>query len=594
MTLRRLLPAVLLLLLPGLPGEAAAQECAQGRVSHLFIDNHSIFDLDELPTERLEWVYRLVNSLHIRTRPSLIRKELVVEVGDCYDPFLLADSERILRRFPFISAAEVYGLRQPDGSWHVIADTRDEWSTRLEVTAGFENGFELRRVALAERNFLGYGVGLKAFFVEDDASRQIGGEVSTPRFAGTETDLTVAGGQTRIGSFYSLDFYYPFVGEVGRWGWRAFGSFNEDYFDYSSGSPELPGHVLLPLRESLAELSLARRFGEPGNLYAVGLALSWEDLSAPDFPGSLRQVRGNDFGDLSAADSASAAQVRPQTAVASRTQLSVLLGHRSIRFIERSGLDALRGVSDVEIGSDVSLTVSRTVAQGLGSGTPSDLGARLRLYAGTARDQIVLVGNLGLDGRQVFFDPSTERNGWRDVLAEVDVLAYFQPSGLPRHTFLARLAGVGGWMVDRPYQITLGGNTGIRGYEEEDFPGARRLVLNLEDRIYLGWPFPGLFDLGLTFFADAGRVWGGDVPFGGDSGWRGSLGGGLRVGFPAGSRNVARLDLAWPVGPGGVGTSPVLRIALVDLIGLQRGFRHPQLERTRLLSVGPDRFIKRR
>lgn len=594
MTLRRLLPVLLLTVATGLPEAVVGQECEQGRVSYLFIDNHSIFDLDDVPTERLRWVYDLVNSLHIRTRPSLIRKELLVEVGDCYDPFLLADSERILRRFPFISAAEVYGLRQPDGSWHVIADTRDEWSTRLEVTAEFDNGFDLRRIALSERNFLGYGVGVKAFLVEDDASRQVGGEFYTPRLGGTETDLRLSGGQTRVGSFYSVDLYYPFVGEVGRWGWRAFGSFDEDYFDYSTGTPETPGHILLPLQEKVLELSAVRRFGEPGNLYSLGAALSREDVTTPGFPGSLRIVQGNDFGDLLPGDSAAAAEVRPQTFFASGTRLSILLGYRNIRFIERSGLDALRGVSDVEIGSDVSLTLSRTVARGFGSDTPEDLGLRVRFLGGAASDRTVLVGGFGLDARQVFFDPSAERTGWRDALAELDLLFYLQPVGLPRHTFLARVAGAGGWTMDRPFQVTLGGNTGVRGYDEEDFPGSRRLVVNVEDRVFLGWPFPGLFDLGLTVFADAGRVWAGDVPFGRDSGWRGSVGAGLRVGFPAGSRNVARIDLAWPVGPGGVGTSPVLRIALVDLIGLQRGFSHPQLDRSRLQSIGVDGFIPRR
>lgn len=594
MTVRVLPFPILLVVLLGIPKDASGQECEYGEVSHLFIDNHSIFDLDDPPTERFQWVYRVVNSLHIPTRSSFVRRELLLGVGDCYDPFLVADSERILRRFPFISSAEVYGLQQADGSWHVIADTRDEWSTRLEVTAGVENGLELRRLALSEQNFLGYGIAVKGFLNQRDANRRIGAEVSTPQLLATETDLRVAGGETRIGSFYSLDLTYPFVGEVGRWGWRAFGSFLEDYFDYATGTPAEPGHVLLPVEEKLLEFTVARRFGEPGNLTSLGIGLSQEDMTSPGFPEALRVVEGGDFNDLLPADADSRDAVMPQTFFASGTRVNLLFGQRSIRFIQRTGLDALRGVTDVELGSEVDLTLSRTVASGFGSEAPDDIGVRFRLYGGAASDETVAAVDVGIDARQVFFDPGATRTGWRDLLAGADVLVYHQPRAAPRHTILARVSAAGGWTLDRPFQLTLGGDTGVRGFEEEHFPGARRIVFNLEDRIYLGWPLPEVLDVGLTVFADAGHMWAGDVPFGGDSGWVGSLGGGLRLGFPAGSRGVARVDLAWPVDGSGVGSSPVFRIALADLIGLQRGRNTPQLQRSRLLEVGPDRFAPRR
>lgn len=563
-------------------------------MSHVFIDNHSVFDLDDPPTQRFQWVYRVVNSLHIPTRASFVRRELLLGVGDCYDPYLVADSERILRRFPFIANAEVYGLRQADGSWHVVADTRDEWSTRLEITAGVENGVDLRRVALAEQNFLGYGVSVKAFLSQRDANRQLGAEVGLPQLFGTETDLRVSGGETRVGSFYFLDLAYPFVGEVGRWGWRALGSFREDYFDYSSGTPDARAHILLPVEEKFLEFTLARRFGTPGNLTSLGIGVSQEDLTSPGFPESLRAVEGLDFDDLAPATPDAWAAVEPQTHFSSGTRVNLLFGQRNIRFVQRIGLDALQGVSDVEVGSDVAVTLSRTVASGFGSEAPDDLGVRFRLYAGRATREFVIIANVGLDARQVFFAPGETRSGWRDLLADTDVLVYWQPEVAPRHTFLARLSTAGGWTLDRPFQLTLGGDTGVRGFQDDAFPGGRRAVLNLEDRIYLGWPSPELFDLGLTLFADAGHIWAGDAPFGVDSGWQGSLGAGLRIGFPAGSRDVARVDLAWPLDRGGFGSSPVFRIALVDLIGLQRGLESLQVRRSRVLQVGPDRFTPRR
>ena len=115
------------------------------------------------------------------------------------------------------------------------------------------------------------------------------------------------------------------------------------------------------------------------------------------------------------------------------------------------------------------------------------------------------------------------------------------------------------------------------------------MLFTLEDRIFLGWPAPGLMDMGLTLFADAGLVWAGDVPYGMNSGWKGTVGVRLRFGFPAGSRVVTRMDLAFPIGGNGGGA--VFRVTAFELTGILRGFAGPQLRRSRRVNVGPDQFV---
>lgn len=573
---------------------AGQESCTDGRITRVFVDNHSIFDLDRMEVERLEWAYRLANGLHFRTRERFIRREIVFEAGDCYQPFLMEDSERILRRLPFIAEADVYGIRQDDGNWHAVVDTRDEWSTRLEITAEFEDGFELRNLALSEQNFLGYGAQVSVFSNRNDASRSLGANVQLNQVGGTRANVRMAGGETRIGEFYTADLSYPFIGEVSRNAWRAFFASREDYFDYSTGTPSEPGFILLPVREESWELTYAHRFGEPGNLTVLGGGISREEADALGLPESLRLVDGNDFGNLLAAPGEAQSRVAGQTFFTSGTRVNLLFGQRNIRFVQRAGLDALQGVTDVEVGSDVSLTLSRTVLGVTPGRAPDDLGVRFRFYAAKASTELISILSAGVDARQIFFDATSTRTGWRDLLGEVDGLLYWQPPALPNHTFLLRAAGAGGWTVDRPFQLTLGGRTGVRGYREEAFPGGRRVVFNLEDRVYLGWPAPDLLDLGLTAFADAGAMWAGDVPYGRDWGWHGSVGIGLRIGFPSGTRGVARIDLAWPVGPDRIASGPVLRIALADLLGLAGGLEDGQMRRSRLLGVGPDRFAPRR
>lgn len=569
--------------------QGARDACPDGRITHIFVDNRSIFDLEEVDESRFGWVYRLANRLHMDTHERFLQRELLVRVGDCYNRFLVEDSERILRRLWFISQVEVYGVRLPGGDWHVVVDTKDEWTTKVDVQVAFDGAPELRAIEVVEENFVGRGIVLGAFLRETDAARLVGGRAFTPRLFNTRLDGFLTAGETRIGASVRQALVYPFVGEVGRYAGRQLYQRREDYFTYASGTPDRPQHLLLPLDEERIEVTLAARVGEPGNLTIFGLGISRTHLAFPGFPTAVEVVEDNAFSNRQPAARELAARLEPHTRFRAGTRVNLLLGQRNVDFVQRRGLDALRGLLDVEVGTEMSLTLGRTVGALASEDRPDDLYTRLRLYAATAPGPVLLASALGVEARQIFSGAGDE-DGWRDVLAELDVLFYLQSVPWQRHTFFGRLVAAGGWDLDQPYQLTLGGPTGVRGYHDEDYPGNQRVVLTAEDRIYLGWPYPDLFDLGATVFADIGHMWAGDAPFGVDSGWRATLGAGLRVGFPAGTRGVVRLDAAWPLGPSPSLSDVVFRVSFSDLIGLGARLSDPQMQRSRRMTVGPDRF----
>ncbi len=580
----------ILSLLAALSVPANAQEpaaaCPAGLISVIFVDNHSVFDTDEFGDERrLRWAYDLANILHVRTKEAFIRAELLVREGDCYDALRLAESGRLLREYSFISRADVFGLRQSDGSWHVVVDTTDEWTIEANVRVNFEEGVEFRGADLTEENLFGRGVTLGGFLRSRDDQRDIGGSVGTPRLLGTRLDGFISAGTTRVGGFFRDQILYPFVGEIGRYAGRQLYSRREDRFTYwtSSGTA-----VLLPVDREVFDVTLAGRLGEPG-LTILGLGLSRESLSFPGYPNSVELATSGDFGETEPADPETAALLASQTRFADVTRLNLLVGRRNIRFTRRGGLDALSGVEDVAVGLDVGLTVGFAVGGSSPEGEGvDDLYTRLQLFGGGEAGPLFVNLKGRIEGRQILGN-SAEGDGWRDVIAEVDGLLYIQPDSWARHTFFARASGSGGWHLGLPFQLTLGGPEGVRGYREERFPGAHRLVFTLEDRILISWPAPNLFDFGFTLLADVGRTWAGDVPFGVDSGWRGAVGAGLRIGFPAGTRGIIRIDLAAPV-DGARAWSPLLRISLLDLLGLTRILHDRQVERSRLSSIGPDFF----
>lgn len=586
--------AVLALLLLG-PARAPAQApppdaCPDGVISYIFIDNHSVFDTDEIgPDQSFRWAYELANTLHMDTREGFVRAELLFEEGDCYDPLLMAESGRLLRGHRFIARADVFGLRQSDGSWHVVVDTKDEWTTELNVRFNFEEGMEFRGVDLAEGNVLGRGVLVGGFLVQRDDRRDIGGRIFVPRTLGTRLDAVVSAGSTRTGTFFEQELAYPFVGEVGRGAGRQRYRRRKDRFTYRPGPDSPFTHVLLPVDEETVELTVAARLGEPGNLTVFGLGFANYTLAFPGYPASVDVARDAEFDDTEPAPEEVAEALRDQTRYSSGTRVNLLFGQRNVRFVQRAGLDALTGIQDIPVGPDVGLTLGRSVGSfGFDGAETDDVYARLRVFYGLDRGPALLNVSGAWETRQVLSGGRAGR-GWKDHIGELDALLYWQSPALRAHTLFGRITASGGWKTTLPFQLTLGGPTGVRGYPEETFPGARRAVLTLEDRFYVPWPAPRLIDLGFTFFADVGRMWPGDVPFGTDSGWRGSVGTGIRLGFPAGTRGVARLDLAFPLDRERAG-SPILRVALVDVVGLRRLFGEPQLERSRPNPVGPDLF----
>lgn len=581
-----LAPLVAALLAGASPAVAQpTAECSQGRIDFVFVDPQSIFDADDPALDsRVRWAYGAANALHVRTRPRTVQRELLFGPGDCYDPFLLSESERLLRGFGTFASVDVFGVPQPDGDWHVVVATRDEWSTQLDVKFRFDNRFSVEGVRLFETNLLGTARTFGVYYFEHEVTEEHGVFYRTPHFLRTRWDASGSVGRTRAGSFVRSEFAYPFLGEVSHTAGRVAFRRDDTFFDYIvADDPELGApHVLLPVRDKFADASLVRRFGDRGRTVLLGAAMSLEQV---DYPGVVQIAPNGNFDDRMDADSAEAAPVLPQRTDRDAVRLSLLLGHQNVVWRKRRGFDTMRGEQDVRYGTELGLILGRTVSA---RGGRHDL-----LLGGTAYGGWQALGGLvalraQADGRRGV--GSADDTGWHDVIADAELLGYFRRITLPNHTFVFRAATTSAWSTRTPLQLTLGGERALRGYDPERFPGGRRLVFSVEDRIYLGWPWRDLFDTGLTLFADVGRIWPGDVPFGADSGWRTTAGFGIRSSFPAGGRTTYRLDFAWPVERGVSLGDLRVRVSVGEILGLVQREADPQWARSRAETIGGRLF----
>ncbi len=568
----------------GAPSSAPADgpACEAGVVSVVFVDNHSIFDTaDPGRAVRFDWAYRLANRLHVRTRESVIERELLVRPGDCLEPLLLEESERLLRAYPFLSRVDVFALRQPDGRHHVVVDTQDEWSTQVDLRVGLEGGVEFEGVRLRELNLLGTGRTLEFFYLDRDANREYGIGYETPQLLRSRWDLRLAAGRTRAGTFVREAVAYPFVGEVGRWAAKQSLRRQDRFFDYALSGPA-EEHLLLPVAEEVFEVAVVGRSGRIGRLTTFGAALSYAGLSYPGGEEAVERVIGDEYGDVAAADPAVTAAIRRQMTELDAVRLLFLLGRRNIRWVKRRGIDSMRGAQDVGLGSDVRAAFGRSLP---GGDADDALFGGVAAYGAVEGGDLLVSARVHLDGRR-----SPGAAGWEDAFGEGELLTYWRPGALERHTFVLRGAAAGGWKTRTPFQLTLGGDLGLRGYDRFRFPGGRRLLLSAEDRVYFGWPFREVLDLGGTLFLDLGRVWPGDAPFGVDSGWRAAAGLGLRGAFPAGGRTTYRLDLAWPVTHGASWRDVRLVLSIGELLGLDSRVRAERATSFRQLDLTGEAF----
>jgi hypothetical protein len=133
---------------------AASNVPAQGRdrprVREIVLQRGAVFD----SVEARFWAYRLANTLHIETRPNVIRRELLLGVGDPYDSLLVAESERNLRALGIFRDARI-DTQVSDSGVVLYVRTSDAWTTTFGVGVATSGGQSVFDLSLQEGNLLG-------------------------------------------------------------------------------------------------------------------------------------------------------------------------------------------------------------------------------------------------------------------------------------------------------------------------------------------------------------------------------------------------------------------------------------------------------
>jgi hypothetical protein len=519
--------------------------CKGERVSRIDIDPNPPFRING--NAIWQRAGRFAARQHVTTRPSVILRYLALQLGDACTEVRRAESERILRAEPFIADATVLAYADGNGGVTLTVTTVDEVS--LIVGAGVTSAQpHFRSILLGEDNLGGSGIHADASWKKGRTFRDIyAGKLVDYQFLGRPYQFRIEGGRRELGSDWAMEASHPFLTDLQRISWRTTAGSSTGYF-YFRRPDALP--AALRIGRSYSDIGGVIRIGPPlGRLALLGGSISFED----ETPGLTPVIVDSAI----TPDTSSALTNRYTTHNTAR--INALWGVRNVRFVRVSGFDALEGIQDLRTGVQVATLLGKGVK--LLGGKEADWFASTNLYAGAASQVAYTALEIAGEGRR------DEDGNWDGILAHGRAALYMKPFN--RQTVMSDLAWSGGWRQRLPFQLTFADRDGgLRGFRSADVGGGRRLIARFEDR-YLVGRYKQVASIAVAGFAEAGKLWAGDSPFGVNTPLYASAGFSVLGAAPPQSRRTFRADVAFPVrGPRGRG--PEVRLIVTDFTRIFR------------------------
>jgi hypothetical protein len=505
MLLRTGAPAACAVLLVALCRLAAAEDAP--RIDTVEIRPVNVFAPDE--AAKAFFPYGLANVIHFTTRTSFIQDQLLFAPGDVLRPDLLAETERNLRAFGLFRRAHV----RAEGT-RVVVETADAWTLLLRGSLSNKGGVTTYSIGAEEYNLLGtgrqFGFGWEK---ETDRSSRSAFYVDPNLFA-PHVSFRLDASELSDGRFFGLGLGRPFYALDVPWALE--GALRLSDFDtklYAGG-----------------EESNVWKQEERGALVTGGSLLSRD----PD--AVLRLVGSVAWTDVKLREGGLGPP--PPEEGSHRTFLFLSAGLAR----EGSGWITRRLVDMIDRDEDFNLAPSGRLELGFSPPVGEVQGAGRALVSasmGTPLSSGFAVASVGGSTRV--------RGGVENALVSADARAFVMKGPW---TLVGHLATAIGWRLDPEKQIPLDGDTGLRGYRLHAVEGDRRIVGNVEARVFAVPEILQLVSFGFVVFGDVGWSWGDPDGF-----WRlADAGVGLRIGLSRASKNtLLRMDVARSLHPDPLG-----------------------------------------
>lgn len=488
----------LLALVLALAPSARAQQPRTARVRAVIVQREAVFD----SVEARSWAYRIANALHVETRENVIRRELLINVGDPWDADLVAESERNLRALGVFRDVRI--VRQDtDSGIVVVVRTADAWTTTFGVGVATSGSQSVIDLSLQEANLLGTRTVARLAYRNDPDRSSIAAAFDTPRVIADRIGIGGSIVERSDGRSVTASMRLPYLSLSSLQGASLTGAVSQGRILQFRGSAVVDSlwreSALLRTDASYAVVA------GPRGYVRIGVLAQW-----------LR----DDMVPLADRDRIP----RTQSATA-----GMYVAVRAPRYIRVQNVERIGRVEDVDLGPFA--TVAILAAPTMWGYDRDGIGASLGAGMGVISHGIFL--RTGVRASMLQTAEGTDS-------ATVEAAATLVGQRGERH--LVVLHGSGGRQHNpvpgREFDLGLG--AGLRAFPAHAFTGDRYFVLAGEYR-YLAWPrLFGLVGVGAAVFGGHAGAW--DA---GDARRTGTeFGAGLRIASIREVGGIWRIDLS--------------------------------------------------
>jgi hypothetical protein len=500
-----------LLLGLALAGARAASGQEPLRVGEVRIEALDVFTEEE---EGRGWLYRAADAIHMETQTRVVRRFLLFHEGDVYDAVLLAQSERNLRALGIFKSVRVQAKTPHDGVVDVDVVTQDAWTTQVQVHLGSSGGETTWSAGLTESNVLGLGKQI-SFLYDEDVER-------TNRFLEFHDPAL-------LGPYWAGGFLWADSSDGNQRRFQLGKAFTSTLDPYSSNV--LFDRHLLEDRiyaDGVIESEYSRQRQE--------LRFAFAEAYAPGPLHAGRLTAGIDF----VRDTFQPLADRPEDVLPENRDFRyVFVGWETVStdFVSENYVNRGERVEDFNLGTR--LAVEAGVS-------PRAFGVDQTTWevAGEASRGWRIGPGSFLRARASFQTRLLPEGTQNSIFSGTLTFVWKHPTTLLQTT-VAQVQVDRGWNLDKDVQFFADGDHGLRGYRLYAFEGDRRIIINVEHRIFGSAEILQLFSLGAAVFVDSGTAVAPGEPLN-FAALKTDAGAGLRIGIARAAFNsVLRLDAAY-------------------------------------------------
>ncbi len=508
----------------------AANVDAQDRPTQTVCDGRIISAIDIAP-EPAPALLRGFASTILRyrtTQPAVVRPFLLLREGDPCNEARRLESARLLRRQRYLASARISVLPDTGETVRLLVETEDEFP--LLIGGDFSGG--VSAITFGSTNINGRGL-LAGFSWRDGEAYRDGWGIRVEQTPLLDRPWRLRATIERapLGHNYLASVGQEFITNLQRFAWHGGYREQRSYVPMRRAGDEFPLAVIAE-RDLLDVGGVVRIGGRNLGIFG-GTVLTHEEFSRNQDPVIIGET-GLLPGDP--------AVIGDRYPAFSSTRIAAVVGLRALRFEPVIGVATLAAEQDLPIGLQAGLQLGRSVPWF--DASDRDNFVSLDLFLGQGSPASFLGASGELEGRR-----DRDSGRWDGIVGSTRVAWYLKPRVNQTWEVSTEFSGV--WRERIPTQLSLGDALGgLRGFRGAVDGGARRAVARVERRQVRGYLLGERAVWGYGLFADAGKLWSGDVPYGVTTSVRGSVGVSLLAAVPPRSRRMIRVDLAVPVTTG--------------------------------------------